>query len=78
MLTQDDKLILIGLTSIVLQQRKDIAYTETIIQKTFESHGVSPKDSETWASEIAYNEGDDPIEAVNRVLSVLDLEVEPA
>lgn len=77
MLTQNDRLILIGLTSVVIRQRRDVDYTEGIIQKVLESHGVDAENARTWAGEIAYNEGDDPIAAVESVLATLELEVEP-
>lgn len=77
MLTQDDRLILIGLASIVIRQRRDVNYTEGIIQKVLESHGVDVENARMWAGEIVYNESDDPIAAVEGVLRALELEVEP-
>lgn len=77
MLTQDDRLILIGLTSVVIRQRRDVDCTEGIIQKAFESHGVGTENARMWAGEVAYNEGDDPIAAVESALATLKLEVEP-
>jgi LDH2 family malate/lactate/ureidoglycolate dehydrogenase len=75
-LNETDKMTLVGLAAVVIRQRKDVDYTEKIIQRVLESHGVSEEDARTWTGELTYNEGDDPVEAVNRILDVLNLEVE--
>jgi len=75
-MTQNDKLVLVGLTALVMGEREALDRTEAAIQKFLEGQGVSEDDARSWAGELVYNEGDDPIVAVDRVLGILELEVE--
>lgn len=76
MLTQDDKLKLMGLVSLVIEERKKLDRTESAICGFLKEHGVNESDASSWAGELVYNEGDDPQVAVDNVLRILGLEVE--
>lgn len=76
MLTQDDRLHLIGLTALVIEERKKLDRTEAAICGFLKQHGVDEHEAHSWAGELVYNEGDDAEAAVERTLTVLDLEVE--
>lgn len=80
-MTQNEKLVLVGLIALVngsaaIAECEALDRTETAIQKFLEGQGVSEDDARIWAGELVYNEGDDPIAAVDRALGILELEVE--
>lgn len=73
-LTQSDRLKLLGLATLGIAERKQLNRTEKIVQETLESLGISSSDAESWAGELVYNEGDDPIEAAESAMIGLGLE----
>jgi hypothetical protein len=77
MLTQENKLELVGLATLGIQERDKLRRTEAAICGVLKRHGVNESDADSWAGELIYNEGDDPVMAVDRVLGILELEVEP-
>lgn len=77
MLTQENKLELIGLSTLAIQEREKLRRTEAAICGFLKCHGVDETDADNWAGELTYKEGDDPTAAVERVLGILELEVEP-
>lgn len=76
MLTQDDKLKLVGLATLGIAERDKLRRTEGAICGFLKEHGVDESRAEDEAGELTYNEGDDPVAAVDRVLRGLGLEVE--
>lgn len=76
MMTQERKLALLGLVTLAIAERSRLNRLEETICGLLKLCGVGNLDAETWAGELVYNEGDEPIAAVNRVLDVLDLKVE--
>lgn len=76
MLTQENKLELVGLSTLAITERDKLHRTEAAICGFLKRHGVDETEAENWAGELTYNEGDDPVAAVERVLKRLDLEVE--
>lgn len=73
---ESEKLQLIGLATLVIEERKKLDRTEAAICGFLKEHGVDETDAQNWAGELVYNEGDDPAAAVERVLGVLDMKVE--
>jgi len=74
-MTESEKLQLVGLATLVIEERKKLDRTEASICAFLKEHDVDETDAQNWAGELVYNEGDDPAVAVERILSVLDLKV---
>lgn len=75
-LTQEERLVFVGLASLVIEERKQLDRTEAAVVGFLKKHGVDERQASNWAGELVYNEGDDPIKAADSVLAALDLEVE--
>ena len=75
-LTQEERLVLVGLTALALEERKKLNNTESAVCAFLKQHGVDETDAENWVGELIYNEGDDPIKAADSVLASLGLKVE--
>lgn len=75
-ITQEDRLVLVGLASLVIEERKQLDKTESGIVGFLKKHGVEERSASNWAGELVYNEGDDPVVAADSVLKALDIEVE--
>lgn len=75
-LTQEERLVFVGLASLVIEERKQLDRTEGGIVGFLKKHGVDETQASNWAGELVYNEGDDPIKAADSVLESLGLEVE--
>lgn len=76
MISKSDHVTLVGLTTIGIQKRQESSNAEDALRQVLVGCGVSDSDAETWASELIYNEGDEAARAVDRVLGILDVEVE--
>ena len=76
-LTQEERLVFVGLAALVIEERKQLDKTEAGIVGFLKKHGVDETQAQNWVGELVYNEGDDPIKAADSVLDSLDLEVEP-
>lgn len=70
-LTQEERLVLAGLTALAIEERKKLNNTESAICGFLKRHGVDETEAENWAGELVYSEGDDPIKAANSVLACL-------
>jgi hypothetical protein len=75
MLTEERKLGLMGLATLGITERVQLNRTESAICGVLKLCGIEEQSAESWASELIYNEGDQPLEAVERLLKQLDLEV---
>lgn len=76
MISKSDHVTLVGLTTIGIQKRQESSNAEDALRQVLVGCGVSDSDAETWAGELIYNEGDEAARAVDRVLGILDVEVE--
>lgn len=76
MLTKERKLGLLGLVTLAITERGRLNRTEEAICGLLKLCGVEDTDAETWSGELVFNEGDDAIVATERVLGILELEVE--
>lgn len=75
-LTQEERLVLVGLTALALEERKKLNSPEGAVCGFLKRHGVDETTAKGWAGELVYNEGDDPIVAADSVLASLGIEVE--
>lgn len=76
MLTEERKLGLIGLVTLGITERGRLNRTESAISGVLKLCGVEEQTATDWASEVIYNEGDEPIAAAEALLKHFDLEVE--
>lgn len=75
-LTKNQYNELLGLATLALGRRQELNSIEGSICGFLKARGVEETDADTWSGELVFNEGDDPVAAVRRILDVLDLEVE--
>jgi hypothetical protein len=78
MISKSDHVTLVGLTTIGIQKRQESSNAEDALRlrQVLVGCGVSDSDAEMWAGELIYNEGDEAARVVDRVLGILDVEVE--
>lgn len=75
-LTEEERLVFVGLASLVIEERKQLDKTESGIAGFLKKHGIEERSASNWAGELVYNEGDDPVAAADSVLKSLGFEVE--
>jgi hypothetical protein len=77
MISKLDYLSLIDLATIGIERRKATGNVQDELERWLkEELGVSKTDACNWAVELIYNEGYEPVSAVNHALEDLGLEVE--
>lgn len=76
MISKSDYYVLIGLTAAGISKRREANLMQDELEKYLKQLGVSDEDAYNWAGELVYNEGNEAAAAVERVLGILELEVE--
>lgn len=76
MISKQNYYVLVGLTAAGINKRREANLMQDELEKYLKECGVGDSDAYNWAGELVYNEGDEAAAAVDRVLTVLELEVE--